>query len=95
MCVCADVLKLVVQTGDPNPNDDSNPVHGYAVNGKERTVPLEVMALEDNKPTYGVSSFEHALSAIRTHVAMTATTRRFGSASGSQTKEHHKGVSCV
>jgi hypothetical protein len=45
---------VCMQTGDPNPTDDSNPVHGYVVNGKERTVPLEIMALEDKLPTYGV-----------------------------------------
>jgi peptidylprolyl isomerase len=45
---------FVIQTGDPNP-DDEDAVHGFEpVKGQERTVPLEIMALEDKKPVYGV-----------------------------------------
>jgi len=45
---------FVVQTGDPNPDDDSA-VHGYVENGKERTVPLEILADEDKVPTWGIT----------------------------------------
>jgi len=46
---------FVIQTGDPNPEDEDTPIHGYVENGKERTIPLEIMAEEDKVPTYGVT----------------------------------------
>jgi len=46
---------FVIQTGDPNPEDE-DAIHGFEpAKGKERTVPLEIMALEDKKPVYGVT----------------------------------------
>jgi len=46
---------FVIQTGDPNPDDEDKP-HGVKnADGSPRELPLEVFALEDKKPTYEVT----------------------------------------
>lgn len=43
------------QTGDPSPNDAAGPKGLVRADGSVRTVPLEILALGDKEPTYGVS----------------------------------------
>jgi len=47
---------FVVQTGDTDPDGGPKAVHGFkGPDGKERKVPMEVFALEDDKPTYEIT----------------------------------------
>ena len=43
-----------LQTGDPSPGDAAGPKGLVAADGKLRTIPLEILALGDKEPTYGV-----------------------------------------
>ena len=51
------------QTGDPSPGDAAGP-KGLVVDGRVRTVPLEILAAGDKEPTYGVRPPPITLSSL-------------------------------
>ena len=54
-------MRRRAQTGDPSPSDPAGPKGLAQADGSVRTVPLEILALGDKEPTYGV----RALSGVQ------------------------------